>query len=484
MKNSIYSKKFVSHEAVLAIHCISILLLFCPLALFLTLDIFISETVFLAIILMSFLWAYYSSSLVGINWYHPYRLFLLIFFLYNMFGFYYYLVIGDSFFNYPFKEVSRSIYNAYTRQMTFYSIIYFISFVHLGILLYCNTIQYKPDQTFTWVNDKKMEKIGQAIFFIFLLPAAYYYYTVIIEAILLGGYGKYTFADTGGTSNLNFLVRIADNMLTIGFVMYLAAKPETKKMFILSIVYIIPFLLMSISTGSRVHIIVQILMLVTYYSMRGVLGKKTIFVLLVIIVLLAISLTAFRAYNQDFNVFETLNKINYSDDNIVENFFVSQSTSTHLTGMTIAYVDDDKIEYSLKYLFYPLFTSGGYDPNKADKDYYSLADRLSALSLSLFGFGGGFGSNIVAEFYACGGLTAIIILSILWGFCIMMISNPTNNYKVLLFLLLLPGVYYSARAHPLTAIIAAKMNLVLAILIIYLYKYLKQVRLLLFREAQ
>jgi oligosaccharide repeat unit polymerase len=456
----------------LSIHLILLTVLLLLYSLNFTQIINISDEVLIFVVLIIFLWIYFSAGYIGIEFYHPYRLFLLIFFLYNVGGFVFSLFKGIDFFELPFGYYSSSIFTKFVHTETLFSILFFMIFFHLGVLIY---LQYnvKPLlNEFTWEEKTKIfsTKAGLILFYITLLPAYFYIFTVIKEAYLLGGYQNYAFSDIEGTTNLPFIIRISYHIFIFGFWLYLSTIPEKKKLIIPTILYFLPFLLMSFFTGSRVHAIVPGVTLLTYFAAVKYLNAKNTIVLLSIFVLFSTFIGILRG-TQDYDFGSVKTIINEEENNPIEDFFLAQGGSALTISLTIVLIESNKIDYSLRYLVEPLYRKNGYQPQKRGDDYFLLSDRLSYYFTENFESGGGLGSSIVAEFYAIGGILGVLVLSFIFGFSLFwLISKIHSPTEFLFFLLLLPGFYFTPRGHPFNSLIFAEQQIIILLCFLFFKK--------------
>ena len=447
----------------LSIHLMLLTIFLLLYFLNLTKTIYITDGVLISFMLIMFMWIYFSAGYVGIKFYHPYRFFLLIFFLYNIGGFVYSLFTGADFFEFTFGYYSASIFTEFVHTETLFSILFFMIFIHLGVLIY---LQYNDEpllNVFSWEDSTKSftAKAGLILFYISLLPAYYYFFTVIKEAFLLGGYQNYAFSDNEGTMDLPFFIRISDDIFKFGFWLYLSTVPAKRKLIIPTILYFLPFLLMSFFTGSRVHAIVPGVTLVTYFALVKYINAKSMVTAMIIFVLFSTLVGILRGtQDYDFGSLKTI--VNEEENNPLEDFFISQGVSAQTISLTIVLVETNKMNYSWKFLVEPLYSKNGYQPQKLGDDYFLLADRLSYYYTGNFESGGGLGSSIVAEFYAVGGVFGIMFLSFCFGFLLFWLLSKINSpIGFLFFLLLLPGIYYTPRGHPLTPLIFAEQQIIL-----------------------
>ena len=433
-----------------------------------------SENSLIFTLLLLFIWIYLSSGLIKIPFYHPYRMFLAIFFLYNIIGFvYYYLIYSDkNFFNRPFGRLVTSFYNDEIKSEVLFSLMFFLAFIHLGVLMFSYFNRkpvFSPNNSFLIEEIRvKFEKIGLYMFYIFIMPFYYYVYVVINEAYLLGGYTVYSLSNTVGTTDSNILIRISDDFCEFGYILLLSTLPKRNKILLPTLLFIFPFLLMSFYTGSRVHLIVQAMVLLTYFAITKMISTKKIVLFISLFAFLGAFLGLSRSVNiKEFKIGKSIDKFNFE---VIEDFLLSQGASVHTLGLTISGIKRNELRHSLKFFYSPIIERDeGYNPKKSEVDYYNLADRLSYKYEPSFKRGGGLGSSIVAEFYVYGGVLAICFFSFLGGIFLTWLTCGLNNpFKLLLLLLLLFGIYYTPRAHPLTPFEHAKQPLFLAFLLLFI----------------
>lgn len=396
-----------------------------------------------------------------------------MFFLYNIGGFVYSIFTGLDFFKLPFGNVSSDIYTDYVQKETLFSILFFLLFLHTAVIYFYkkNNYDFRTDGN---NNTQYISIMGLSLFYLFIIPAYYYYFKVIIEAFLLGGYSNYVFTDTEGTTNLPFIIRISDDIYKFGFWLYLSTRPEKRKLILPTILYFLPFILMSIFTGSRVYAIVQGATLITYFAMVKYINARSIIIFFSIFIAFAVFVGIFRGI-EDYNLSDLKTMVDEKEASPLEEFFTGQGISAQTIALAVVSVENNDIKYSLKYLFYPIMANNGYQYGKSSDDYFFLADKLSYHFLNSFNSGGGLGSSIVAEFYVLGGIPAIMFFSFLFGWLIIWMTSLIKTQNgFMFFLLLLPGFYYTARSHPLTALLFSGQQILLFFVLLLLIKFISK----------
>lgn len=461
-----------NREAILYVHII--LICVCTIFyLYLFLNDIFYQKIAEFLVLFSFGWVYFSSGLLKIPFFHPYRMFLLTLFLYNISG------IGLSFLNILdlFKDlilggVSNSFYTHSIIIEVFACITTFVLFIHLAVILY----SYRKVSISTnteWRYNRVMEKTGIYVFYIFLVPSLYYYYLLIAQYIAAGGYLYQSQVE--GTVNTNILIRISDDFWFLGLILILASKAEIKKILFPVILYVLVFLLLSFVSGSRVYFVSLSLAIASYFCFRNLFSPKILIIILAIFVSISMIIGVVRGASDYEQAFLKMRGEKKSENALIE--FISQQASTmHIIGLTAFYVENKKIDFSCRYLYDMLILPTGYIKGKPVGDYYLLSDRLALLTLkSDFSMGAGLGTSIIAEFYICGGICAVMLLSFIWGLFLMHIYSIAmrSNFYFLCFLLMLPGIYYTPRAHPLYPILSLMQPLILYGLIICFRKLAK-----------
>lgn len=433
----------------------------------------VSEYMMTGLILWVFVSNLFSLLVYRIPLFHPYVFFLLTFFLYNVGGFFIALCFGESFFNYSFGLSSGGGFSPYEKGETMFSVLFFLIFIHWGVVLFCkvkkqNEFQFLEENYEQDIYSTTNRKIGLLLFYISLLPAYYYYYVYIREAFMMGGYSNYALAVDSrvGTENMNFLVRISDDINAFGFVLFLSSIPKKKQFIIPCVLYFIPFLLVSTFTGSRVYVITQGMMLLSYFVLVYKVSYKKISYVLLIFVLYAVFVGLFRNV-EDYDLSKTRDKIGEveTDDSVLRNFFVAQGLSAQTISFTVSLHEEGKLEYSPLFMIMPLISKGGYDETKTPNEYYYLPDRISYYYNENFSLGGGLGGSIVADFYSVGGILGVIIFSVFLGFIFMwsigvFISQHNSMWKAIL-ILLLPSIYYLPRAYFVYPIVNSAFSLLL-----------------------
>ncbi len=444
-----------------------------------------AEFALVILMLVVFGWIYFSAGTLGISFAHPYRMFLIVFFLYTLSGFAYCIFSGESFFDYPFGRSPGGIWSTFVQNETLFAILFFMLGLHWALMYYT----YRHDnnqitQTNLLTNIEPSttamynRKIGLLLFFIFLLPTYYYYYVIIKEAVAMGGYMNYAFSvgDRVGTENMNILIRVSDDIFQFGFFLFLSSLPPKKKVYIPMILYFIPFLLLSTFTGSRVHVISQGMTLLIYYAMAYRVQTKKIILVLGAFFLLAMGIGILRSV-ENYNVQQAISNTEESENNVLQKFVLQQAMSAQTITMTINLHEEQNLDYSPRFLLEPLITTGGYKQEKSPDEYYTLADRIAYYYNKSFSLGGGLGSSVVAELYALGGMFAVMIGSVLFGLCVLYLSSQSveNPMRFCVSLLFLPGLLYTPRAYILAPITYAMTPLML-LLVYYVFIRMMKVK--------
>lgn len=343
------------------------------------------------------------------------------------------------------------------------AILFFFLFIHIGALIAFKGA--KKNISNSWIYDKKIEFYGTLLFYIFLIPSLFYYYEYLKQVFLAGGY-KYKYGIS--TSELNLFIRISDDLLKLGFYMILASKCKLSKIVFPCIIFLMIQFTLSIISGSRVFFISQALFILVYLSMRLKIKMRSIIMVLLAFISFSIFVRNLRA-TDDYNIEDaTSNKNNSILDEIKESFILPQGASMHTISLTTYLIDINRIEYSLQYIVPPLLKDSGYKEDYSENDYNFLADRLSVILIPKeFRSGGGLGSSIIAEFYIYGGVISIMILSTLYGYIVCYLNRIKYKSKNinLLFIIILPGLFYVGRAHPLYPIMTAGKLIILYIII-------------------
>lgn len=443
-----------------------------------------SENILIPVLTLLFIWTFLSLGFVKMPFYHPYRLYLLIFFLYNLGAIIYlFFTSSESFFSNPnlFPLTPKDFYTEEVKRELLYSLMFFLAFLHLGVLWfsYRNKTPVLATKTSPEKEKqrKKLEKIGIYIFYISLIPCYYFFYIMLYEVVYLGGYRGIYGAETRiGTTDLNILVRLSDNTFIFGYLLFLATLPKIKKTILPTILYIIPFLLVAIFAGQRVVFFSQLIVIFTYFALFSKISTKKAVLFLALFFCAASLLGIFRIV-QDFNFQRAIQYFSKDVPLQLERFYLSQGASAHTIGLTISDVKKGEISHSLRFLYLPLRERSGYNLQKQEADYYFLANRLAFRHHPHFNEGAGYGSSIVAEFYVYGGMLAICFFAFLFGFFLMWLTRGLNNpLKLLLLLLLLGGTYYTARSHVLTGFLFARTELIFALLLLFAMPLIRRLK--------
>lgn len=404
------------------------------------------------LILFSFVIILFSIIVLKIGVLHVYTVFILTVSLYNISYIILSLFVGNDIL---MSTNGFAIWVKYSERLVveyLSAILCFFCFVNLSFLCAFfnrNNISNK------WNYDKKMESNGLFLFYLFLLPSLYYYYYYLGQVFFAGGYtGKYGIS----TNGLNFIVRISDDLLRLGFFLILASKCNIHKLIFPCLVYLTIQFCVSFITGSRVYFVSQALFVLVYFSMRASVSKLGVFIVSVSLVLFSVFVRNLRS-TVDYDV-ESATSLSENSvfDQVIESFVLPQGVSMHMVSLTAYLLERGDIDYSLRYLLYPFFVPGGYVDGHLTEDYYNLADRLSAEIIPVeFANGAGLGSSIIAEFYVYGGLISVVFFSIIYGMFIRFIDlfKYQSNNILFIFILILPGLFYVGRASPVYPFLSA-----------------------------
>jgi oligosaccharide repeat unit polymerase len=431
----------------------------------------ISDRVLIGLMLAIFFWAYFNAGYAGMAFSHPYRLYLLVFFLFNMNGFAYCLLSNSDFFDFSFGAYSKGIFTNFVRTETLFSIAFFLISIHAGALISIRLAKIKIDaKNFNLLDcmpeNSNAKKVGIILFLLFLIPSYYYYFTIITEAYLIGGYQEYVNSEPIGTQELPLIIRSSKDFFIFGFWLYLSGLPSKRNLIFVIIFYITPFILLSIFTGSRVSAVSQCIAILVYLTMIKRINNSNILIISIAMFFFAGFVGAMRT-QLDYDIVALSDSINAKSSNPVEDTILQLGASAHTISLTVASVENNTINHSIMFFLEPFFGQTGYQPGKAAAEYVYLADRLSYYYMNDFMYGSGTGSSIVAEFYAVGGMIGVILIPFAYIICFFwMMTRINGSVSFLFFLVLLPGFFYTARSHPLTPILFAKHQIILIIIYI------------------
>lgn len=414
--------------------------------------------------LLIWLWCYFSSVFIGVKFYHPYRMFLCSFFIFLL-GRIFIDILGFGDFSKNFLFYEGRIIEASIQFRTLILLILFLLFIHMGIITALFKHSISNNQTLNksnWKYNKNLEHYGKWIFYIFFLPACYYYYLFISFAI------EYGYANNSYGSdviNTNILIKISDDMLKIGFFILLASKAPIKSIKWPTILYMF-ILFFTLLTGNRVYFFTNVLVVMTYFGYRNLLNQKVTLIIGIILIILAVIVGIYRTFN-NFSFID-----NYEYDNFFITFFRDQGISVHTISLTIDMIDKDLLSYDLRYIFMPLFVSIGLFNSEFVPDRFFLADsEVFLYDSSYFSTGGGYGSSIISEFYACAGIIGVICGAFIIGFLLIYFMKLMfkSNWGIFIMLFMLPMIYYTPRSYPLVPIITSIQPFILtSILIIFI----------------
>ena len=410
---------------------------------------FVSITGMKLLIIISLIYIYISLYVLKIGFLHVYSIFIATVSLYNIS---YVLVsfwVGDSilYSTKSFMPINFTVYSAKIVFNYLSIILFFYLFIHLGALFYISTLKAESYRDYEWKYDAQMELYGKILFYAFLLPSLYYYYHTLGQIFLAGGYMNAFGLE--GSRNMNIIIRISDDIMKLGSLMLLASKAKKSKIIVPVVVYLLINFCISVISGSRVYFISQALFILVYFSMRVKIRPVIILLCVSFFVVFSIFVRDLRS-SSDYTVNSNVSEM-FSFDEFVDSFVYPQGGSMHIVGLTVSLLEENKLNYSMRFFLDPLMGKRGYEINKRTDEYYNLADRLSAIMIpKYFIAGGGLGSSIIAEFYIYGGFITLITFSFLYGFLIFLLDDYKykTNRMLTIYLFLLPGLFYVGRAHP------------------------------------
>jgi oligosaccharide repeat unit polymerase len=428
------------------------------------------------------LWVYAWSLLLGMSLLHPYMLYIPVFFLYNCAGFIACLFSGNDFFMQPFANGEPGRYSHAARLDTLICNIYFLIFMQFAVAIFLflrgrkAIIYMRPNFS---ANDQELARnVGGWIFILAIIPAYYYFYSIASEAISMGGYLSYVSGEHIGTNALPVFIRISDDLFIFGYWLYLVGFPSVRKIFYSTVLFFLPFAVISVTTGSRVFLISQIMAFVLYCGFNKQIRSKYIIIIIAIAISSAVLIGLVRSTGK-CEIFQSSDQFVNNHSNPVYNFLLEQGASTLTTTLTADSINNGSIAQSWMFFAAPLF-NGSEDFTKYNKEHnYYLANLLSYLYLVNYNKGEGTGSSIVAEFYSINGIIGVVVLSFMFGLTILLLFHISRNSLtiLLLFILMAPGFFYTARSHPLSPIIMlGKPIFLLFIMYILLTIIIKEIR--------
>lgn len=404
-------------------------------------------------ILISLFLIFFSFYLLKLGLLHIYSVFIYTVFMYNISYVILSFWLGNEILSYTYDFGTFLIFDSVVVVEYLNVILLFLIFIHLGAL-FAFSINEKQKFVDEWSYNGKMELYGLFLFYLFLLPTLFYYYTFLKQIFLAGGY-LYKFG-LSGTTDMNVLIRVSDDLLKLAFFLLLASKSKFSRLIVPTLIYLAIQFATSFISGSRVFFITQALFILVYISMRIKIKTTTILLVVLSFILYSIFIDNLRT-TDGYDVNTAIHNSNEQIENKIFDLFLGQGSSMHILSLTLSLVEKDELEPSLRYFFDPLLGETGYIEGKPEKDYFFLADRLSAVFIARdFSAGAGLGSSIIAEFYVYGGVISVAIFSMLYGFVIC--RSDVYKYKssevLFFFLLMLPGLFYVCRAHPLYPILS------------------------------
>lgn len=391
-----------------------------------------------------------NAFLIFKNIFHPYIIYLNLIFIFNLSS----LIINPAFSGDIWIYESNSSLieiNNYVIIEALYSIALFLCFLHLGFIFGVSSkmgeIQHNE------INCRDVSHIGKiaGILFMINLPFAYYYYYIwSVDVISLGGYLKITDgAQQIGTENLPLLFRLSDNLMVIFFWMFISNNIDFKKAIVFSSLYLVPFIYISIVGGSRVHVAGQFLTVLIYFSFVYRAKIKNLFKSLILMIAIILIAGVLRSQS-DYNIELAYELIKSNDEFILLTLFNELGQTLNVATLTILSIDQNLFDHSFKFLINGLFEDKGCMQGKAENEYNFLADRLSYYYIDRFCYGAGMGSSIIGEFYAAAGIVGIILFSSIYGYFFGLFTSSINSSFLRgLYFIILPGVLYSVRSHPL-----------------------------------
>lgn len=400
-------------------------------------------------ILFAFMMILLSIYVLKLGLLHVYTVFVLVISLYNISYVILSFFVGEDIL---LSTGGFAINASFNESIVFEYLtilLFFFLFLHLGALCVLSTRSKIPVVN-GWSYNEKMEFYGLFLFYFSLLPCLFYYYSYLKQILLAGGYmNKYGIS----TMDMNLFIRVSDDLLKFGFFVLLASKCKLSKMILPCTIFLLIQFAVSLISGSRVFFISQSLFVLVYFSMRIKIKTVNVITVLLFFIFFSVFVRKLRS-TEDYDMESATSISNNSVFNdIIESFVLPQGMSMHTLSLSVYLVDRNDLEPSLRFLVYPLFQRrAGYVEGVSEKDYFFLADRLSSVFIPrVFVGGGGLGSSIIAEFYVYGGLFMVILFSMLYGMlvCYFDLYKYKTNDVFLFFIILLPGLFYVGRAHPL-----------------------------------
>lgn len=434
-------------------------------------EIFFSEFLeFLPPVLLyvSALLAFFQLRQVSINGFNFPLVFILVFFVFNVSGFFLDSLGLYDFWNNPPDSYSTEIYTGGVKAATIYLISLFLVFFAYGSLVSALFLPAVTIEDSRFVFNKILfRSVGGYLFLISIPFAAYYYFNVVTEAYLMGGYlGYLADASKAGSTNLPLIFRFSDEALVVGFWIYISTLPRKKNALLATFVYLSPYILLTVYTGSRVHASLHIFAVFIFFRIFYGIRLKLLAVGIAVFIVFLTGVSFLRS-QIDYDVASMLDSMKGSEVNIFLLLLSQLGSTAHVLALTVSSIDRNMFGYSPLFFISPLFAETGYLDGKSASEYLNLADLISYYYVSSFEYGAGLGSSIVADLYAVAGVFGVIVLSACFGFLFhrifFLLRSPVS---ISLIFIILPGLIYSARSHPLTFIQFSGKEVALLLLVV------------------
>ncbi|HEY5536040.1 MAG TPA: O-antigen polysaccharide polymerase Wzy [Ignavibacteria bacterium] len=421
-------------------------------------------------IIIIFIWNVFCFHKCGGKIFHPYILFMIAFFVFLL-GRIFLDILGHS----DFAQTlwfTTYIFGLKVQIEILNLILLSLLFMQLGALIAIYLASFKKNINISssWAYNYPLKKIGLLMFIIAVIP---YSLSILQQVLFVISNGYVALYSNKNLIVQNPILRLSDDIYTMGIFLFFACYPTKKEIKIPMIIYII-LLGFTLLIGRRGTVFTEILSLIAYLGFRNEIKIKHFVITGLFLVILSFVMNLYRSN-------ESLSTYKLAPKKIIENFLFEQGGTSQIIGYTLE--QKKNIKGSWEYLLDPItFTlknslPGFKKPTRGQslevvKERYSLSNEIAfRTNPAVYLHGNGIGTSSISEFYISGGYLGLAIMSFLYVFVIVYFIENYKFTVVGMFLLffILPQFFFSPRAHPFDFVPFIIRPLFLLLILQYLF---------------
>ena len=311
------------------------------------------------------------------------------------------------------------------------------------------------------MTDKKRDSlhtVSKHLLYLFAIGAIGYeiLYSRYVRSV---GYAGSYIGDFYHRNAAIYLLKKCEDMLSAGFLVYLATMPDKKETKIPFSLYLI-YLVLSLGTGHRSEFVLGLFLFAFYYIFREKVDGKNTWIKKKTRILCVVCVPLLLGFFYLYNYYRFGSDVNLTEMNMktgLKGFFFDQGVTGDLIKYSRQYYETLRSDMLYTFTFArdgfiaKLFDIPIYVGNSVDKALHS-GMYSHAISYQVLGQwylnGRGTGSSYIAELFQDFGYTGIVFGSLIYGYILMKIDNAEKSKSVLsrtLKFVMIPSILWAPR---------------------------------------